>query len=121
MDSLMKDFKAKYNDDLYTGAIARQFEMLGAAMAKANSTDPVKVAFAMEGLEIKSAFGGEIKMRATDHQLQQTLYMTVWDKAGGKYPYSPENTGMTLRPVAEYAPYVSSTPTSCQMTRPARP
>jgi len=119
MDGIMKDFKAKYNDDLYTGAAVRQFELLGAAMAKVKSTDPVKVAFAMEGMKVKSAFGGEVEMRKTDHQLQQTLYMTVWQKADAKYPYSPENTGMTLAPVATYEPYVSSTPTSCQMTRPS--
>ena len=58
-------------------------------------------------------------MRKSDHQLQQPLYMTVWEKVSAKYPYTPEKTGMTLVPVAEYAPYVSSTPTSCQMTRPA--
>jgi branched-chain amino acid transport system substrate-binding protein len=119
MDSYMKDFKAKFNDDLYTGAVIRQFELLGAAMAKAKSVDPVKVAFAMEGLQVKSAFGGEVEMRKTDHQLQQTLYITVWQKTDAKNPYSPENTGMTLAPVASYEPYVSSTPTSCQMTRPA--
>ena len=119
METYMKDFKAKFNDDLYTGSIVRQFEFLGAAMAKAKSTDPVKVAFAMEGLSLKSAFGGEVTMRKTDHQLQQTLYITVWQKADAKHPYSPENTGMTLVPVATYEPYVSSTPTSCQMTRPA--
>jgi branched-chain amino acid transport system substrate-binding protein len=119
MDTYMKDFKAKFNDDLYTGAVIRQFEMLGAAMAKAKSTDPVKVAFAMEGLKVKSAFGGEVEMRKSDHQLQQTLYITVWQKTDAKNPYSPENTGMTLAPVATYEPYVSSTPTSCQMTRPA--
>ena len=45
--------------------------------------------------------------------------MSVWQKADAKYPYSPEKTGMTLAPVKEYPPYVSSTPTSCQMKRPA--
>ena len=119
MEVYMKDFKAKFNDDLYTGSIIRQFELLGAAMAKAKSIDPVKVAFALEGLKVKSAFGGEVEMRKTDHQLQQTLYITVWQKTDAKNPYSPENTGMTLAPVATYEPYVSSTPTSCQMTRPA--
>jgi branched-chain amino acid transport system substrate-binding protein len=119
METYMKDFKAKFNDDLYTGSVVRQFELLGAAMAKAKSTDPVKVAFAMEGMKFKSAFGGEAEMRKVDHQLQQTLYMTVWQKTDAKNPYSPENTGMTLAPVATYEPYVSSTPTSCQMTRPA--
>jgi len=119
MTTIMKGFKDKFNDDLYTGSVVRQFEYLGAAMAKAKSTDPVKVAFAMEGMKIKSAFGGETEMRKSDHQLQQTLYMTVWQKADAKNPYSPENTGMTLAPVATYEPYVSSTPTSCQMVRPS--
>jgi branched-chain amino acid transport system substrate-binding protein len=119
METYMKDFKTKFNDDLYTGSVVRQFEFLGAAMAKVKSTDPVKVAFAMEGMKLKSGFGGEVEMRKTDHQLQQTLYMTVWQKTDAKNPYSPENTGMTLAPVATYEPYVSSTPTSCQMTRPS--
>ena len=119
MDQWMAEFKKKYNDDLYTGSYARIFEFLGDGMAKAKSTDPVKVAFAMEGMKLKSVFGGEVEMRKTDHQLQQALYMTEWEKAGGKYPYSPENTGMTLVPVAEDPPYVSSTPTSCQRVRPS--
>ena len=117
MDKWMAEFKAKYNDDFYTwhppSAI---FETLGAAMAKAKSTDPVKVAAALEGMKVKS-FNGEVEMRKTDHQLQQPLYMSVWQKADGKYPYSPENTGMTLALVKEYPSYVSSTPTSCQMKR----
>lgn len=117
MDKWMNEFKAKYNDDFYTASVIRVFEVLGAAMAKAKSTDPVKVAAAMEGIKVKT-FNGEVEMRKADHQLQQPLYMTVWQKAGGKYPYSPENTGMTLVPVKEYPNYVSSTPTSCQMKRP---
>lgn len=117
MDKWMKEFKTKYNDDFYTGSTIRIFEMLGAAMAKAKSTDPVKVAAAMEGLKVDS-FNGEVEMRKTDHQLQQKLYMSVWQKASAKYPYSPENTGMTMVPLKEYPNYVSSTPTSCQMKRP---
>ncbi|HJV59560.1 MAG TPA: branched-chain amino acid ABC transporter substrate-binding protein [Albitalea sp.] len=119
MDTWEKEFKQKFNDDFYTGSLIRMYELLGNAMAKAKSTDPVKVAFAMEGLKLKSAFGGDIEMRKTDHQLQMPLYMTIWEKASAKYPYSPENTGMTLAPVAEYPNYVSSTPTSCQMKRPS--
>ena len=116
MDKWMAEFKTKYNDDFYTGSVIRVYQMLGAAMAKAKSTDPVKVAAALDGLRVDS-FNGEVEMRKLDHQLQQPLYMTVWQKAGGKYPYSPENTGMTLVPLKEYPNYVSSTPTSCQMKR----
>ncbi|MEF7617320.1 branched-chain amino acid ABC transporter substrate-binding protein [Aquincola sp. MAHUQ-54] len=118
MDAWMKEFQARFNDDFYTGSVIRIYEMLGAAMAKARSTDPVKVAAAMEGLKLQSAFGGEVEMRKADHQLQQSLYIAVWQKADAKYAYSPEKTGMTLAPVAEFAPFVSSTPTSCQMARP---
>ena len=117
MDKWMNEFKAKYNDDFYTGSTIRIFETVGAAMAKAKSTDPVKVAAALEGISVKS-FNGEVQMRKVDHQLQQPLYMTVWQKADKKYPYNPENTGMTLVPLKEYPNYVSSTPTSCQMKRP---
>jgi branched-chain amino acid transport system substrate-binding protein len=91
---------------------------VGTRPAKAKSTDPVKVAAAMEGIKVDS-FNGEVEMRKADHQLQQPLYMTVWQKADKKYPYSPENTGMTLAPLKEYPNYVSSTPTSCQMKRPS--
>ncbi|AEG93104.1 branched-chain amino acid ABC transporter substrate-binding protein [Ramlibacter tataouinensis] len=118
MDKWMAEFKQKYNDDFYTGSTIRIFETLGAAMAQAKSTDPVKVAAALEGIKVKS-FNGEVEMRKADHQLQQPLYISVWQKADKKYPYSPENTGMTLAPVKEFPNYVSSTPTSCQMKRPS--
>jgi branched-chain amino acid transport system substrate-binding protein len=111
------EFHKKFNDDLYTQAFAHVFASLSNAMAKAGSTDPVKVAAALEGLKFTS-FNGEVEMRKTDHQLQQPLFVTVWQKAGGKFPMDDENTGMTLVPVMEYPSYVSSTPTSCQMKRP---
>ena len=117
MGKWMAEFKQKFNDDFYTGSVVTIFNALGAAMAKAKSTDPVKVAAALEGIKYKN-YNGEVEMRKTDHQLQQPLYMTVWQKADKKYPYSPENTGMTLAPVKEFPSYVSSTPTSCQMKRP---
>lgn len=117
MDAWMKEFKQKFNDDFYTGSVIHVFTVLSQAMANAKSTDPVKVAAAMEGLKVKS-FNGEVEVRKADHQLQQPLYLTVWQKADAKYPYSPENTGMTLAPVKEFPSYISSTPTSCQMKRP---
>jgi branched-chain amino acid transport system substrate-binding protein len=117
MDKWAAEFKTKFNDDFYTHSVIRIYESLGAAMAKAKSTDPVKVATALEGLKFNT-FNGEVEMRKTDHQLQQPLYMTVWQKADKKNAYSPENTGMTLAPVKDFPAYVASTPTSCQMKRP---
>jgi branched-chain amino acid transport system substrate-binding protein len=117
MGKWMAEFKAKFNDDFYTGSVISIYSALGQAMAKAKSTEPVKVAAALEGLKFNS-YHGEVEIRKADHQLQQPLYMTVWQKADKKFPYSPENTGMTLAPVKEFPSYVSSTPTSCQMKRP---
>ncbi|MCD6666041.1 branched-chain amino acid ABC transporter substrate-binding protein [Hydrogenophaga bisanensis] len=117
MGQWMAEFKTKYKDDMFTGAIPSAFNVLSTAMAKVKSTDPVKVAAAMEGLKVNN-YNGEVEMRKTDHQLQQPLYLTVWQKADQKYPYSPENTGMTLAPVKEFPSFVASTPTSCQMKRP---
>ena len=117
MGKWMGEFKQKFNDDFYTSSVVTIYNALGEAMAKAKSTDPVKVAAALSGLKFKS-YHGDVEMRKTDHQMQQPLWMSVWQKADKKFPYSPENTGMTLAPVKEFPSYVSSTPTSCQMKRP---
>ncbi|MCC2632362.1 MAG: extracellular ligand-binding receptor [Ramlibacter sp.] len=110
------EFKKKFNDDYYTFATYNGIQLLSAAMAKAKSTNPVAVAKAMEGLSVKS-FGGDVTMRASDHQLQQSMYITKWQKAKPG-EYSVENTGYTFVPIKQMDPYVSSTPTSCQMKRP---
>ncbi len=112
-----EEFNKKFNDDMYTMSVDHIYRMLTQAMANAKSTDPVKVAAAMEGLTVKG-FNGDVTMRKSDHQLQQPLFISVWQKADAKYPYSPEKTGMTLAPVKQFDSYVSSTPTSCQMKRP---
>ena len=115
---LMAEFKKKMNDDLTQSSIYHVFALLDAAFAKTGGTDPVKVAAALEGMKLKS-FNGEVEMRKSDHQLQQGLYITRWEKTGGKNPYDAENTGYTFAPVKYYEPYVASTPTSCQMKRPS--
>jgi branched-chain amino acid transport system substrate-binding protein len=116
---LQDEYKAKFNDDFYTGAVFHEFAALSNAMAKAKSTDPVKVAAALEGMKFKS-FNGEVEVRKADHQLQQGLFISVWQKAGTTPAtnYSVENTGYQFAPVKAYDAYVSSTPTSCQMKRP---
>jgi branched-chain amino acid transport system substrate-binding protein len=111
------EFKSKFKDDFYTGSVVHIYKALGEAMAKAKSSDPVKVAAALEGLKFKS-YNGDVEMRKTDHQMQQPLFLTVWQKADKKFPYTLETTEMTLALVKEFPAYISSTPTSCQMKRP---
>ncbi|HYR26452.1 MAG TPA: branched-chain amino acid ABC transporter substrate-binding protein [Aquabacterium sp.] len=115
---LVSEFKKRFNDDYYSAATYSALVMLSTGMANAKSTDPVKVAKAMEGLKFKT-FNGDVEMRKTDHQLQQPLFLTKWAPTDAKNPYNVENTGMTFVPVKSFDAYVSSTPTSCQMKRPS--
>nr|WP_225879062.1 branched-chain amino acid ABC transporter substrate-binding protein [Zeimonas arvi] len=117
---VVEGFKKKFNDDYYTMATYTSFKLLSEAMKKAKSTDPKAVAFAMEGLKVQS-LAGEVEMRATDHQLQQAVYISSWQKVDGKtVKYDQENTGYGWRTEAKIEAYVASQPTSCNMKRPAR-
>ena len=115
---MMTEFNKRFNDDIFTPIVYTVYDMLAQAFAKVKSTEPVKVAAALEGMKF-TTFNGDVEMRKADHQLQQGLWMARWEKATAKYPYSPEKTGYTLVPVKFYEPYVASTPTSCQMKRPS--
>jgi branched-chain amino acid transport system substrate-binding protein len=111
------EFKQKFNDDWYTLQTFNALSMLTEGMAKAKSTDPVKVAAAMSGLKFRG-FNGEVEMRKTDHQLQQPLFITEWRQANAANPYSVENTGFNFQEVKQVPAFTASTPTSCQMKRP---
>ena len=117
MGQWSKEFKTKFTDDMYTGQIPTVYTALSTAMAQAKSTDPVKVAAVLSGLKFQN-WNGEVEMRKLDHQLQQPVQITVWQKAGGKFPEFAEQTSMTLAPIQEFPAFVASTPTSCQMKRP---
>lgn len=112
------DFKKKFNDDYYTYAVTNGITLLTQAIANAKSTNPTKVAVALEDLSVKS-FAGEVKMRKADHQLQQSMFITKWQKVDKKNAYSVENTGYTFAPIKQLDSYIASTPTSCQMKRPS--
>jgi branched-chain amino acid transport system substrate-binding protein len=114
---LQQEYQQKFGDDFYTLSIYNGLVMLSEAMAKAKSTDPVKVAAAMDGLRFKG-FNGESEMRKLDHQMLQGLYIAKWQKVDKKNPYSVEKTGYTFAPVKYIESYVAATPTSCQMKRP---
>jgi len=117
MQKWAAEYKKRFNDDIYTTDLYTVLLSLSEAMAKAKSTDVLKVAATLEGMKFQS-YNGDVELRRADHQMQQGLYITRWEKASTKYPYSPENTGYTLAPVKFYDAYVASTPTSCQMKRP---
>jgi branched-chain amino acid transport system substrate-binding protein len=117
MGKLTNDFQKKFDADFYAFSIYNGLVLLSEGMAKAKSTDPVKVAAAMEGLKFQG-FNGESEMRKSDHQMQQGLYISKWQKVDKENPYSAEKTGYTFAPVKYIEADVASTPTTCQMKRP---
>ena len=113
--------RKEYDEDFVVTPIAIAVSMLHQGFKVAKSTDPVKVAFAMEGLKFKT-IAGEVEMRKSDHQIQMPLYLAGWAKADGKVvKYDQEKTGFGWRPEQKLESYVASQPTTCQMKRPPQP
>jgi branched-chain amino acid transport system substrate-binding protein len=115
---IVEAYKKKYNDDYYTAQTHSSIGMLAQAIKATKSTDPVKVAFALEGAKFAS-LNGEVTMNKVDHQLQQPLYIGTWTKVDGKtVKYDQENTGYGWKMDKKIDAYQASQPTSCQMKRP---
>jgi branched-chain amino acid transport system substrate-binding protein len=117
---IVEAFKKKYNDDFYVSDIYTVVQMLSKAVKDSGSAEPVKVAYALEGMKVK-AINGDVEMRAADHQLQQPLYISTWTKVDGKkIKYDQENTGYGWSNDQKIESYVATQPTSCQMKRPSK-
>jgi branched-chain amino acid transport system substrate-binding protein len=115
---IIEGYKKKYNDDFYVMAAYTGVAMLAKAVKDSGSTDPVKVAKAMEGIKVDS-MNGQVEMRKNDHQAQQSLVVATWTKVNGKdVKYDQENTGYGWKTNALMDQYVAAQPTSCQMKRP---
>lgn len=116
--TLAASFKQRFNEDFYNPGVYHVYAMLSEGMARAKSTDPVKVAAALEGLKFNS-FNGTVEMRRADHQLQQPLYISQWQKLDALNRYDVEGTGMTFVPLRAIDAHEASTPTTCRMRRPS--
>lgn len=117
----IQGFKKKYNrtDDPYTGTMVVELEMLARAMTETKSTDPAKVAKAMEGMKIKGYFG-EIEMRAEDHQAIQPLFISTFAKVDGKkVKLGADGTSeLGFREDVKIDGPKTAQPTTCKMERP---
>lgn len=118
LEKLYVAYKKKFDEDFIFAAHWNSMNMLAAAMQQAKSTEPKKVAYALEGMKYKSPVG-EVEMRKTDHQLLAPLFLGIWAKQGSKgVKYDAEKTGHGFRSEEVWDSYVSAQPTSCQMSRP---
>jgi len=98
--------------------IVNEMRMLAAAADKAKSLEPVKIAFALEGMEFEVLRGGKGYMRKDDHQFFQPMYMTSFGELTSGESFDEENTGWGWNIVAKIEAAQTVLPTTCQMTRP---
>lgn len=113
---VLKRYKAKYNEDWTQPRTSNTLHMLALAINKAGSTDPAKVAAALEGMSYTSLWGDKVTMRASDHQLQMPVRIQVHTNKGIEFDF--DNSGYGLRNESTVSAKNASTPTTCKMKRP---
>ena len=105
-------------DDFFFLSLKNGMEMLAKAMNQAKSTEPAKIARALEGMKHPS-LNGEVEMRADNHQLVQALFISSFVKSGAKgVKYDIERTGMGFKTEGRIEAKDTALPTTCKMERP---
>lgn len=118
-EPFMVNYKKKYGIEGFSAQLNKQMTMFFKAVNDAKSTEPVKVAYALEDLHIKNGTD-DMHMRKADHQVFEPLVISVMTKAGGTaVKYDLEGTGYGFKTVAVVPSIESATPTTCVMNRPA--
>jgi branched-chain amino acid transport system substrate-binding protein len=113
-----KAFRAKLDFSVWYPRAVNEMRMFAAAAEKAKSLDPVKVAAALEGMEIEVFNGGKGYMRKDDHQFFQPIYISSVGERTEKEPFDDEKTGWGWKLVAKVDTPQTVLPTTCKMERP---
>jgi branched-chain amino acid transport system substrate-binding protein len=116
--NVLKRFRAKYPDDrdFTQTRISNTLHMLAMAIDKAKSTEPAKVAAALEGMTYTTYWGDVVTMRAADHQLQMPIRIFVHTNKG--IEFDMDHSGYGLLNESTVSAHMASTPTTCAMQRP---
>ena len=115
----IRAFKAANpNNDVTQPRITNALSMIVVAMEETQSTDPYDIALALEDMRFTTLSGEEIWMRGDDHQIFQSLHISVHTDEG--IEFDADNSGFGL--FSEYHVPTEETivPTSCRMRRPSR-
>jgi branched-chain amino acid transport system substrate-binding protein len=114
-----KTFREKFGSSILYPRAFNEMRMLAAAINKANSTDPTKIAPALEDMKFEIFTGGEGFMRKDDHQFFQPMYIVSMGDLGPKEPFDEEKTGWGWRTIARLDAKDTVVPTTCKMQRPS--
>lgn len=118
VDALAKSFKAKTGKDFLAPRIEVTPRLVAAAIEKAKSLEPLKIARAMEDLTVDSVVG-PLRMRAEDHQLLLPQVVNTIAPVDGKaVKVGYEGTQWGFRTDAVYTGNELAQGTECKMQRP---
>ena len=105
-------------DDFYWTSIMTAVDMLTRSIEQSKSTDPTKVALAMENMKADQVTG-EVYMRPENHQLIQPIFISTFSKANGKdVKFDVERTGFGFKTDARIEAKDTVLPTTCKFQRP---
>jgi ABC-type branched-subunit amino acid transport system substrate-binding protein len=118
VDALAKAYKARTGKDFLAPRIDLTPRMLAAAIDKAGSTEPLKIARALEDLTFDSTVG-PVRMRAEDHQLLLPQVVNTIAPVDGKaVKVGWDGTNWGFRTDAVYTGNELAQGSECKMQRP---
>ena len=116
-----KSFRERFpkaSDDYVHMRMQLLIEALAQSIEKAGSTDAVRVARAMETADVTLA-GQRGRMRASDHQFQQSLVIGQMERQGTPgVKFDVEGSGYGFRVIKTIPAERAEMPTTCRMQRP---
>ena len=114
-EKLTIDWRKSHDTDFTELPFVTMLDMLTRAINETKSTDPLKVALALENMQVIDLVGQSNTMRKDDHQLLIPLYASVFTK---DVKYDSEHTGFGWKTDAETTAADLTLPTTCKMKRP---
>ena len=122
LESKLMGYKDRYkaNSNMDYLPPIRVVDMLAMAVNQSGSTDPVKIAYALEGMKYAGP-SGDSWMRAEDHQMIAPVYVLRLAKVGQPgVRHDVDNSGYGWKAEALVGAKDNISPIRCQMERPPR-
>lgn len=113
----MDRFQERYGTDYYYQRVFTLMEMFDRALDEAGGSDPVKVAFALEGMGHETPYGA-VSMREDNHQLIQPLFISTFSDDITRHVEGTK-FGFKTDPDGAIEGDATRTETTCQMKRPS--
>jgi len=113
-----KSFRDTHSFDFYAAGFRTIFEHLQSAVNRAGAVDATKIAFALEGQQMKDFLGYDTTLRKEDHQIVSEYLVGVFKKG---VKYDSEKTGLGWATEATILAKDIDQPNTCKMKRPDMP